>query len=270
MDWFSDPQAWIGLLTLTVLEVVLGIDNIIFISILAGKLPPEQQPRARRLGLLGAFVSRLMLLLSIAWIVRLTQPLFSVLDHPVSGRDLILLLGGLFLIGKATFEIHNKLEGEEHGASGGAVVATSMAKVVGQIMLIDIVFSLDSVITAVGMVSEISVMIIANVIALSVMLAAVGPINRFVDRHPTVKMLALSFLVLIGTNLVAEGAGFHIPKGYTYFAMAFAVLVEMLNIKLRRGSAVKLHNPLDYEGVVSPKVPGGPGGAAATSGRPGA
>jgi predicted tellurium resistance membrane protein TerC len=270
MDWLSDPNAWIGLLTLTMLEVVLGIDNIIFISILAGKLPLAQQAKARRLGLLGAFVSRLLLLLSIAWIVRLTRPLFTVFEHGVSGRDIILFAGGLFLIGKATFEIHNKLEGEEHGPDAGARVVHSMGKVVGQIMLLDIVFSLDSVITAVGMVDEIGVMVTANVIALGVMLAAVGPVNAFVDRHPTVKMLALSFLVLIGTNLVAEGAGFHIPKGYTYFAMAFSVLVEMLNIRLRRSSAVKLHQPLDYAGMVAePAVATGAAGASPTSsGRP--
>ena len=271
MDWFADPNAWMGLVTLTVLEIVLGIDNIIFISILAGKLPPAQQPKARRLGLMGAFVSRMLLLLSIAWIVRLTRPLFTVFEHGVSGRDIILLAGGLFLIAKATFEIHNKLEGEEHGPGGGAAkVAHSLGKVVAQIMVIDIVFSLDSVITAIGMVDEISIMVIANVIALGIMLAAVGPINGFVDRHPTVKMLALSFLVLIGTNLVAEGAGFHIPKGYTYFAMAFSVLVEMLNIKLRGSSAVKLHQPLDYEGMVSePGAGTGAGaGAAHGSGRP--
>jgi len=273
MDWLADPSAWMGLLTLTVLEIVLGIDNIIFISILAGKLPPAQQPKARRLGLLGAFVSRLLLLLSIAWIVRLTRPLFTVFEHGVSGRDIILLAGGLFLIGKATFEIHNKLEGEEHGAGGAARAATnSMTKVVAQIMLIDIVFSLDSVITAVGMVDEISIMIMANVIALGIMLAAVGPINGFVDRHPTVKMLALSFLVLIGTNLVAEGAGFHIPKGYTYFAMAFSVLVEMLNVRLRGSSAVKLHHPLDYDGMVGEPDAAASAAAAADgahgSGRP--
>ena len=255
MDWLADPNAWMGLVTLTVLEIVLGIDNIIFISILAGKLPPAQQPKARRLGLMGAFVSRLLLLMSIAWIVRLTRPLFTVFEHGVSGRDIILLLGGLFLIAKATFEIHNKLEGEEHAPGGAARAAQSLGKVVAQIMVIDIVFSLDSVITAVGMVDEISIMVTANVIALGIMLAAVGPINGFVDRHPTVKMLALSFLVLIGTNLVAEGAGFHIPKGYTYFAMAFSVLVEMLNIKLRGSNAVKLHQPLDYEGMVTDPAP---------------
>jgi predicted tellurium resistance membrane protein TerC len=232
MDWLSDPNAWIGLLTLTVLEIVLGVDNIIFISILAGKLPPEQRSKARKLGLMGAFVSRILLLLSIAWIVRLTAPLFTVVGVDISGRGLILILGGLFLIGKATHEIHDKLEGEEESAADRTKVA-SLAGVIAQIMVIDVVFSLDSVITAVGMVDQVSIMIAANVIALGIMLVAAGPISNFVDRHPTVKMLALSFLVLIGTNLVAEGIGQHIPKGYTYFAMAFSVLVEMLNIKVR-------------------------------------
>jgi predicted tellurium resistance membrane protein TerC len=232
MDWLSDPNAWIGLLTLTVLEIVLGVDNIIFISILAGKLPPEQRSKARKLGLMGAFVSRILLLLSIAWIVRLTAPLFTVAGVDISGRGLILILGGLFLIGKATHEIHDKLEGEEESAADRTKVA-SLAGVIAQIMVIDVVFSLDSVITAVGMVDQVSIMIAANVIALGIMLVAAGPISNFVDRHPTVKMLALSFLVLIGTNLVAEGIGQHIPKGYTYFAMAFSVLVEMLNIKVR-------------------------------------
>ena len=244
MEWLSDPNAWIGLLTLTVLEIVLGIDNIIFISILAGKLPREQQPKARRLGLFGAFLTRLLLLFSIAWIVRLTQPLFEVLGHAISGRSLILLVGGLFLIGKATFEIHGKLEGEDtHG--GATKVAASMAAVVAQIMVIDIVFSLDSVITAVGMVDSVWIMVIANVIALGIMLVAATPISAFVDRHPTVKMLALAFLVLIGTNLVAEGLGQHISKGYTYFAMAFSVAVEMLNLRLRaKGVPVDLKDNL--------------------------
>ena len=253
MDWLADPNAWIGLLTLTALEIVLGIDNVIFISILSGKLPTAEQPRARRLGLLGAFVTRLLLLLSIAWVVRLTRPLFAVLGHGVSGRDLILIVGGLFLIGKATFEIHGKLEGEEHGEEGAGRAARSLAKVVVQIMLVDIVFSLDSVITAVGMVDEVSLMVAANVVALGIMLAAAGPISDFVDRHPTVKMLALSFLVLIGTNLVAEGFGVHIPKGYTYFAMGFAVVVEMLNLKLRKRAerALRLREPLDYTELVA-------------------
>ncbi|HEY5416660.1 MAG TPA: TerC family protein [Gemmatimonadaceae bacterium] len=232
MDWLTDPNAWIGLLTLTVLEIVLGVDNIIFISILAGKLPEDQRAKARRLGLLGAFVTRILLLLSIAWVVRLTTPLFTVARVGVSGRGLILIIGGLFLIAKAVHEIHEKVEGGEHGETAKQA-ARSLAAVVAQIMVIDIVFSLDSVITAVGMVDQVSIMIAANVIALGIMLMASGPISHFVDRHPTVKMLALSFLVLIGTNLVAEGIGQHIPKGYTYFAMAFSVVVEMLNIRIR-------------------------------------
>ncbi|MBV6521555.1 MAG: hypothetical protein MNPFHGCM_01694 [Gemmatimonadaceae bacterium] len=243
MGWLTDPNAWIGLLTLTVLEIVLGIDNIIFISILAGKLPRESQARARRLGLMAAFVSRVLLLLSIAWIVTLTRPLFSVAGLDFSGRGIILLVGGLFLIAKATWEIHSKLEGEEHESTATRTRDT-MAAVVAQIMVIDIVFSLDSVITAVGMVNHVEIMIAANVVALVCMLLAATPISEFVDRHPTIKMLALSFLVLIGTNLVAEGLGQHIPKGYTYFAMAFSFGVEMLNLKLRvRGDgAVKLHD----------------------------
>ena len=256
MDWLNDPNAWVGLLTLTVLEIVLGIDNIIFISILAGKLPKAQQAKGRRVGLLGAFVTRLLLLMSIAWIVRLTRPLFAVFEHPVSGRDLILLFGGLFLIGKATFEIHNKLEGEDHGPDASKRAKASFGAVITQIMLIDIVFSLDSVITAVGMAEHVSVMITANVIALAIMLTAAGPISDFVDRHPTIKMLALAFLLLIGTNLVADGFGLHIPKGYTYFAMAFSVLVEMLNIRLRKvAQPVKLHQPLDYQDLVNEEQP---------------
>ena len=245
MDWFSDPNAWLGLLTLTLLEIVLGIDNIIFITILAGKLPPEEQPKARRLGLVGAFVTRILLLLAIAWIVRLTKPLFEVFGHGVSGRDLILLIGGLFLIGKATHEIHDKLEGEEGHTT--ARLKASLPRVVVQIMLIDIVFSLDSVITAVGMVDQVSIMIGANIIALGIMLAAAGAISRFVDRHPAIKMLALSFLVVIGVNLVAEATGVHIPKGYTYFAMFFSIAVEMLNIKARTRvtAPVKLHKPVE-------------------------
>ncbi len=236
MEWISDPQAWIGLLTLTVLEIVLGIDNIIFISILSGKLPKEQQPRARRLGLMGAFVSRLLLLLSIAWIVRLTRPLFTVAGIEFSGRALILLVGGIFLIAKATYEIHDKLEGDATDHTVGKVTR-SLTAVVVQIMFVDIIFSLDSVITAVGMVQHVPVMVAANVIALLVMLQAAGPIARFVDKHPTIKILALAFLVLIGTNLVAEGLGQHIPKGYTYFAMAFSFAVELVNLKLREKSA---------------------------------
>jgi predicted tellurium resistance membrane protein TerC len=248
VGWLSDPNGWVGLLTLSSLEIVLGVDNIIFISILAGTLPPALQPRARKLGLMGAFFTRVLLLLSIAWIVKLTRPLFSLLGHGVSGRDLILILGGLFLIGKATYEIHGKLEGEEHLEGGLARKPRSLVAVVAQIMVVDIVFSLDSVITAVGMVDDVSLMITANVIALVLMLLAAGTIGSFVDRHPTVKMLALSFLVLIGTNLMAEGLGVHVPKGYTYFAMGFSVIVELLNLKLRKNAkkAVQLRTR-DYE-----------------------
>ena len=240
MEWLSDPNAWLGLLTLTALEVVLGIDNIIFISILSSKLQASEQPRARKLGLMGAFVSRVLLLLSIAWVVQLTKPLFTVFSVPISGRSLILIIGGLFLIAKATYEIHGKLEGEEDESV--AKTLPSLAAVVAQIMVIDIVFSLDSVITAVGMVDHVSIMIAANVVALIIMLAAAESISGFVERHPTIKMLALSFLLLIGTNLVAEGVGLHIPKGYTYFAMGFSVAVEMLNLRLRKKAApVHLH-----------------------------
>ena len=243
MDWISDPSALIGLAALTALELVLGIDNVIFISILAGRLPQGQQRRARRLGLSVALVSRILLLLSLTWIMRLQSPLFSLQGHPITGRDLILIVGGLFLIGKATFEIHSKLEGAEDGHGTGSVA--SLGAVLAQIFVVDVVFSVDSVITAVGMVQQVSVMIIANVIALAVMLMAADAIGDFVDRHPTIKMLALAFLVMIGGNLLVEGFGYHVPKGYTYFAMAFAVGVEMLNIRLRRkGAPVHLHNPV--------------------------
>jgi predicted tellurium resistance membrane protein TerC len=242
MNWITDPNVWLGLLTLTVLEIVLGVDNIIFISILSSKLPAEKQAKARRIGLAGAFCTRVLLLLSIAWLSKLTTPLFTVAGIEISGRSLILILGGLFLIGKATFEIHSKLEGEsEHGAPKAL---QSLPGVIAQIAVVDIVFSLDSVITAIGMTDRVAIMIAANVLALVFMLAAAGPVSTFVDKHPTVKMLALSFLVLIGTNLVAEGLGQHIPKGYTYFAMAFSVFVEMLNLRLRPrvDPAVKLRN----------------------------
>jgi len=242
MDWISDPQIWIALATLTFLEIVLGVDNIIFISILSGKLPPDQQPRARKLGLLGAMVTRVLLLFSLAWIIKLTQPLFSVAGTNVSGRDLILILGGLFLIAKSTHEIHEKLEGEEGHASNR--VAASFASVIIQIMLLDIVFSLDSVITAVGMVDELWVMVTAVVIAVGIMIWSAEPISAFVHRHPTVKMLALSFLLLIGLSLIAEGFDHHIPKGYIYFAMGFSVFVEAINLRLRRKSEpVHLHEP---------------------------
>ena len=232
MDWITDPQIWIALATLTFLEIVLGVDNIIFISILSGKLPPEQQPRARRLGLLGAMVTRVLLLFSLAWIIRLTEPLFTVIGTNISGRDLILILGGLFLMAKSTHEIHDKLEGEEGHASSR--VAASFASVIIQIMLLDIVFSLDSVITAVGMVDELWVMVTAVIIAVGIMMWSAEPISAFVHRHPTVKMLALSFLLLIGLSLLAEGFGHHIPKGYIYFAMGFSVFVESINLRLRR------------------------------------
>jgi predicted tellurium resistance membrane protein TerC len=241
MEWLSDPQAWIALLTLTVLEIVLGIDNVIFISILAGKLPVGQQKKARSIGLAMALIMRVLLLLSLAWIVRLTAPLFTVLGQAISGRDLILLLGGLFLLAKATHEIHDKLEGEE----GDTVkrIAPSLASVIVQISLLDIVFSLDSVITAVGMAQELGVMITAVIVAVLIMLVSAGSISEFVNRHPTVKMLALSFLLLIGMSLIAEGLEFHIPKGYVYFAMGFSVFVEVLNIQFRRKSKpVKLHD----------------------------
>jgi len=240
MDWITDPQAWIAFLTLTSLEIVLGIDNVIFISILAGKLPAEQQGRARVVGLGAALITRLMLLLSISWIIRLTEPLFSVVNHPVSGRDLILLGGGLFLIGKSTFEIHSKLEGEEGHTTSRA--ASSFVLVIIQIMLIDIVFSLDSVITAVGMVDKVGIMVTAVIVAVAVMMAFAGAISRFVNKHPTIKILALSFLILIGVMLTAEGLHQHIAKGYVYFAMAFSVIVEMLNIRLRKKTTpVNLH-----------------------------
>ena len=231
MEWLADPQGWIALLTLTALEIVLGIDNIVFISILAGKLPPEEQPKARMIGLALAMLMRIALLFSLAWVIRLTAPLFTVLAEEISGRDLILIVGGLFLLAKSTREIHLKLEGE-HGHSGGRVTR-SLASVLVQIMLLDIVFSLDSVITAVGMVDELSIMVIAVVIAVGFMMVFAGPISRFVDAHPTVKILALSFLILIGVTLIAEGFDQHISKGYIYFAMAFSVMVEMLNLRLR-------------------------------------
>ena len=232
MELLADPAVWIAFLTLTLLEIVLGIDNIVFISILAGKLPPEQRDRARRIGLLAAMGMRIALLLAIGWVVGLKEPLFQVLDHPVSGRDLILLGGGLFLAAKATWEIHARLEGKEHGERKSA--AASFGAVIAQIMILDIVFSLDSVITAVGMVQHVEVMIAAVVIAVLIMLVASGPVSRVIERHPTLKMLALSFLLLIGVMLIGEGLGQHIDKGYIYAAMGFAVIVEALNIRASR------------------------------------
>ena len=231
MEWLSDPDAWIGLLTLTVLELVLGIDNIVFISILSGKLPAHQQKNARLIGLSLAMLMRILLLFSITWIMGLTRPLFAIAGFEVTGRAIILIAGGLFLLVKSTHEIHDQME-EEDVHRQGPVVASFFAVLV-QISLLDIVFSLDSVITAVGMVDEIAIMIIAVVVAVIVMMVFAGPVSGFVERHPTIKMLALSFLLLIGMNLVAEGLGFHIPKGYTYFAMAFALFVEMLNLRMR-------------------------------------
>ena len=241
MEWLSDPQIWIAFATLTVLELVLGIDNIIFISILSGKLPAEQQPRARFIGLAGALVMRVILLFSLTWVMGLTEPLFSIFGRDISGRDLILLVGGLFLIAKSTHEIHGSLEGEEGHAS--KKVYASFTGVIIQIMLLDIVFSLDSVITAVGMVDNIWIMIAAVVISIVAMMFFAAPIGNFVERHPTVKMLALSFLLLIGFTLVAEGFHQKIPKGYIYGAMAFSVFVELLNIRLRKkGKPVNLHD----------------------------
>jgi predicted tellurium resistance membrane protein TerC len=244
MEWLLDPHAWLALATLTALEIVLGVDNIIFISILAGRLPEHQRDLARRLGLAFAMLTRIGLLLSLAWIMTLTAPLFEipVFGKPISGRDLILIGGGLFLLWKSVHEIHNALEGEETeaGARPVAAVAT-LGGVIAQIAIIDIVFSLDSVITAVGMVEQVSIMVIAIVIAVGVMMFAAKPIGEFVDRHPTIKMLALSFLILIGVALIGEGWDLHIPKGYIYFAMAFSVAVEMLNLRLRARRAAPVH-----------------------------
>jgi predicted tellurium resistance membrane protein TerC len=232
VEWLTNPDIWIALVTLTTLEIVLGIDNIVFISILAGKLPHSSQARARNVGLGLAMIMRILLLLSISWVIGLIDPLFSIFGKEISGRDIILILGGLFLLGKATYEIHEKLEGEEAHGSKGAQVAT-FAAVLTQIVLLDAVFSLDSVITAVGMADEIGVMIAAVIIAIGVMLVSARSISDFVNRHPTVKMLALSFLLLIGMSLVAEGWDLHIPKGYIYFAMGFSIFVEALTLRIR-------------------------------------
>lgn len=254
MEWISNPEIWISLITLTILEIVLGIDNIIFISIMASKLPEKNQKKARQVGLALAMITRVLLLLSLTWIMTLTTPLFNAAEWigltegewheklAVSGRDLILIIGGLFLIYKSTREIHEKLEGDEHSVQTKAVI--TFTGVIIQILLLDIVFSLDSVITAVGMADHIGVMVAAVIIAVGVMMLSAGGISDFVNKHPTVKMLALSFLLLIGVSLLAEGFEQHIPKGYIYFAMAFSVLVEMLNLKMKKGSGkpVKLHN----------------------------
>ncbi len=248
MDLLSSPQVWIAFGTLLLLEIVLGVDNVVFISILAGKLPQKDRKRARTIGLSLALITRILLLLSLAWIVKLTAPLFAVWGHDISGRDLILLIGGLFLIAKSTHEMHGHLEGEDGHTSGGA--APGFASVIVQILLLDIVFSLDSVITAVGMVEQIEVMVAAVVVALLVMLAFAGTISGFVEKHPTLKMLALAFLLLIGTTLIAEGLGQHISKGYIYSAMAFSLFVEALNLRIRRKTTpVHLHQAIAPDDV---------------------
>lgn len=243
MEWLADPQAWMALVTLTLLEIVLGIDNIIFISILTGKLPLHQQPRARTLGLGFAMITRLMLLFSLVWLTRLTAPLFTVMEMDISVRDLVLIIGGAFLIAKSTMELHSSLEGEEE--QKGSVTAHGFTFIIVQIAIIDLVFSLDSVITAVGMAQHIEVMAIAIVIAVMFMMLFAGAVSRFIDTHPTLKVLALSFLLMVGLALIADGLDFHIPKGYIYVSMAFSIFVEALNIRLRRRSAtpVQLRKP---------------------------
>jgi predicted tellurium resistance membrane protein TerC len=246
-ELLTDPQMWIAFATLTALELVLGIDNIIFISILADKLPKHQQATARRIGLFGAMFMRIGLLLTLAWIIGLTAPLFTILGQEISGRDLVLILGGLFLLYKSVSEIHQSMEGAE-GHVSTAVKAT-LAAVIMQIMVIDLVFSLDSIITAVGMVDEIAVMIAAVIASVAMMMLFAGPIGRFVSAHPTVKMLALAFLVAVGVVLIAEGFGHHVPKGYVYSAMAFSLVVELLNIRMRKRSAKPMQMPLQHSGL---------------------
>ena len=269
-DFLADPGTWgVALITLTVLEIVLGIDNIVFISILVGKLPKEQQDRARIIGLSLAMVMRIGLLFTISWIIGLTAPWFTVFGMDISGRDLILIGGGLFLLGKATFEIHDRLEGEEHAAGAVGAGTAAFAPVIAQILLLDIVFSLDSVITAVGMAEDLWVMVAAVVIAVGVMLLSSGMISNFVNQHPTVKMLALSFLLLIGMSLVAEGLEFHIPKGYIYFAMGFSVFVEMLNLRIRgrgkdKAEPVHLRDPYHVSDGAPGPTPAPPAGPAPT------
>lgn len=253
MDWLTDPQAWIAFFTLVILELVLGVDNVIFISILSGKLPAHEQGRARTTGIVLAIVSRVLLLFSLSWIIGLTEPLLVMFGHGITGRDIILILGGLFLLAKSTHEIHQKLEGVEGHAS--ARVGPSFASVIAQILLLDVVFSLDSVITAVGMVDHLAIMVAAVIVAAGVMVFSAGPISKFVDRHPTIKMLALSFLLLIGFTLIVEGLGQHISKGYVYFAMAFSVFVEMLNLRLRKTQAPPVHLHEAYTSAPSKAAP---------------
>ena len=247
-EWLTTSSGWIALLTLTALEVVLGIDNIIFISILSGRLPEEQRPLARQVGLAMALGTRLLLLLSLSWIIGLTAPLFTLWEHTVSWRDVILIAGGLFLLAKSTLEIHHRLEGEQVEASKAGVVAASFASVVVQIAILDVVFSLDSVITAVGMVDELSIMIIAVVIAVIFMVVFINTVSDFVEKHPTFKILALSFLMLIGLSLVGEGLGLHIPKGYIYFSMGFSLFIEVISMQLRKKT-----RPVDLRGPLLPK-----------------
>ncbi|HZI87152.1 MAG TPA: TerC family protein [Pyrinomonadaceae bacterium] len=253
MEWVADPHSWIAFLTLVALEIVLGIDNIIFISILSGKLPAEQQPRARFIGLGLALIIRVLLLFSLSWVIGLTAPLFTVFEQAISGRDLILLAGGLFLMGKATFEIHENLEGEEGHASRR--VKAGFISVIIQIIILDAVFSLDSVITAIGMVENVAIMISAVVVSIAFMMFFAAPVGTFVAKHPTIKMLALSFLILIGLNLIVEAFDVHVPKGYIYFAMGFSVFVELLNMRLRKKSSpVQLHERYAPEAANPPQV----------------
>ncbi|MDQ3662745.1 MAG: TerC family protein [Actinomycetota bacterium] len=265
MEWLTEPDVWIGFVTLLSLEIVLGIDNVVFLSILAGKLPTTQQARARQVGLVLALAMRILLLLTLSWVIGLTSPMFSLIGHEISGRDLILIMGGLFLIGKSTYEIHDRLEGEEGHAS--ARTGASFSAVIAQIVVLDAVFSLDSVITAVGMVDRLEVMIAAVIVAVGIMLISAGVISTFVNRHPTVKMLALSFLLLIGLSLLLDGFERHIPKGYVYFAMGFSLLVELLNLRVRarRQEPVRFHQRYVDQGrdVEDAGVPvaGGPASA---------
>jgi len=257
MEWISDPAIWTALVTLTLLEIVLGIDNIIFISILTGKLPEHQRERGRIVGLSAAMVMRIVLLFFASWIVSLTDPLFEIFDHSFSGKDLILIGGGLFLLAKATMELHDKLEGEEHGHEVKGKV--SFGGVIFQILLLDVVFSIDSVITAVGMTEHLPVMIAAVVISIGVMIASANSIAGFVERHPTIKILALSFLILIGTTLVAEGFHVHVPKGYVYFAMAFSVMVELINMRIRSKSKEPTQLKQSFPGLATVKRAARPG-----------